>query len=249
MSLARLASGLRLPKSSVHALCGTLLAHGYLRRQTDGSFFIGPRVMPLADAFVAGTQVASEFNALWDAAFPPPEETVVLSVLDQRDVVYLAARNGVRPLGLAFRVGMRLPAHLTASGKAMLAWHGADAIHRLFPNDAAFTASLGRPRGAPTLAAFEAELARIRAGDCSIDSENVCEAVHGFGAPVFDATGAVAAGVAVCVQQTVVGSATRTAHAATVQRVARRLTERLGGRYPAALATSRREPTPSTSAA
>ena len=233
MSLARLASGLRLPKSSVHALCGTLLAHGYLRRQVDGSFYIGPRVMPLADAFVAGTQVATEFNALFDGALAAPEETVVLSVLDERDVVYVAAHNGLRPLGLAFRVGMRLPAYLAASGKAMLAWQAPEAVRRLYA-DTNLPASLGRQRPTQSFDAFEAELARIRAGDCSIDSEGVCEGVHGFGAPVFDAGGGAVAGVAVCVQQTVIDPATRHAHGATVNRVARRLTERLGGRYPPA---------------
>ena len=55
MSLARLASELALPKSSVHGLCNTLMSYGYLRRQSDGAFLIGPRVMTLAEAFVSGT--------------------------------------------------------------------------------------------------------------------------------------------------------------------------------------------------
>ena len=53
MTLARLSSELALPKSSVHGLCTTLVSFGYLRRQADGSFLIGPRVMGLAEAFVA----------------------------------------------------------------------------------------------------------------------------------------------------------------------------------------------------
>ncbi|HKX39637.1 MAG TPA: helix-turn-helix domain-containing protein, partial [Burkholderiaceae bacterium] len=65
MSLARLANELALPKSSVHGLCNTLMSYGYLRRQSDGAFLIGPRVMGLAEAFVANTDVAREFNALW----------------------------------------------------------------------------------------------------------------------------------------------------------------------------------------
>ena len=83
MSLARLATDLALPKSSVHGLCNTLVSFGYLRRQPDGAFLIGPRVMGLAEAFVAGTDVAQEFNALWADARQRPEETVVLSVLSR----------------------------------------------------------------------------------------------------------------------------------------------------------------------
>ena len=44
MTLARLSSELELPKSSVHGLCTTLVSFGYLRRQADGSFLIGPRL-------------------------------------------------------------------------------------------------------------------------------------------------------------------------------------------------------------
>src|SRR5689334_12994705 len=133
MSLARLASELALPKSSVHGLCSTLVSFGYLRRQPDGAFLIGPRVMGLAEAFVSGTDVAQEFNALWADSGLAPEETVVLSVLSGGDALYVGVRNSARPLGLAFTVGMRLPAYLSGSGKAMLALLPADEVRRLYP--------------------------------------------------------------------------------------------------------------------
>jgi DNA-binding IclR family transcriptional regulator len=50
MSMARLAAELALPKSSVHGLCATLLEAGYLRRQADGTLWLGPRVVVLAQA-------------------------------------------------------------------------------------------------------------------------------------------------------------------------------------------------------
>jgi DNA-binding IclR family transcriptional regulator len=99
MSLAQLTHELALPKSSVHGLCNTLMSFGYLRRQPDGAFLIGPRVMSLAEAFVSGTDVAQEFNALWADAGFAPEETVVLSVLSGGDALYVAVRNSARPLG------------------------------------------------------------------------------------------------------------------------------------------------------
>src|SRR5436305_9584506 len=92
MTLARLAAELALPKSSVHGLCNTLMSFGYLRRQSDGAFLIGPRVMGLAEAFVSGTDVAQEFNALWVDAGAAPEETMVLSVLSGTDALYVAVR-------------------------------------------------------------------------------------------------------------------------------------------------------------
>ena len=95
MSLAQLTAELALPKSSVHGLCSTLMSFGYLRRQPDGAFLIGPRVMSLAEAFVSGTDVAQEFNALWADAGAAPAETVVLSVLNGTDALYVERRQVV----------------------------------------------------------------------------------------------------------------------------------------------------------
>lgn len=229
MGLVRLAQRLGLPKSSVHALCNTLLALGYLRRQGDGGFFIGPRVMPLADAFVSGTDVAQAFNAVWDDLGTPPDETVILSVLNGTDVVYVAARSGQRPLGLAFRVGMRLPAHLAASGRAMLAHLPATDVQALYAGVA-----LEPPARGPalTLDTLMAELAATRARGHSLDDEGVREGVHCIGAPVFDASGAVVAGVGVCIQKAALNPAARRKHLDHLLRVARQLTERLGGHGP-----------------
>src|SRR4029079_12213759 len=130
--VAGLWSELALPKSSVHGLCTTLVSFGYLRRQADGTFLIGPRVMGLAEAFVAGTDVAQEFNALWAASGMTLEETVLLSVLSGNEALYVSVRNSARPLGLAFNVGMRLPAYLSGSGKAMLAQLPVDEVRRRF---------------------------------------------------------------------------------------------------------------------
>lgn len=229
MSLARLASELALPKSSVHGLCNTLLRFGYLQRQDDGAFRIGPGVMPLAEAFVASTGITQEFNALWaDAA---PDETIILSVLNGRDVVYVGTRNGRRPLGLAFNIGMRLPAHLAATGKAMLAWHPAAAVRQTFGN-AALEQMNGR--GPKRVAELLLELDTTRARGYSIDDEGVRAGVYCIGAPVFDASGQPVAGIGVCLNKTTLGADNGAAHRETVLRAARTLTQRLGGRAPVA---------------
>jgi IclR family transcriptional regulator, blcABC operon repressor len=226
MTLARLSSELSLPKSSVHGLCTTLVSFGYLRRQSDGSFLIGPRVMGLAEAFVAGTDVAQEFNALWRAGGSAPEETVVLSVLSGNEALYVAVRNSARPLGLAFNVGMRLPAYLSGSGKAMLAQLPADEVRRRFTGQLSTRLTSKGPRD---IEALLKELALTRKRGYSIDDEAVREGVYSFGAPVFGASGAAVAAVAVCINKAQLGSDRGTRHREAALDVAHRLTHRLGG--------------------
>jgi IclR family transcriptional regulator, blcABC operon repressor len=226
MTMARLAARLGLPKSSVHGLCNTLLALGYLRRQDGGSYFLGPRVMSLAHAFASRTSPAGEFNALWAESRTPPQETVILSVLDGPEVVYVAARHGDRPLGLAFSVGMRLPAWRAASGKAMLAFQDEARVRHLLPTARlpAFMTRPGRKRSE-----LMAELAQVRELGYSVDDESVREGVFSFGAPVFDAAGHAVAGVGVCLQKATVSDSVWAENRDTVRAVAHELTLRLGG--------------------
>jgi DNA-binding IclR family transcriptional regulator len=226
MSLAQLTSELALPKSSVHGLCNTLMSFGYLRRQPDGSFLIGPRVMSLAEAFVSGTDVAQEFNALWVDVGAAPEETVVLSVLSGGDALYVAVRNSARPLGLAFNVGMRLPAYLSGSGKANLAARPPDEVRKLYAGGLLTHLTNKGPRSIESLLK---ELAQTRKRGYSVDDETVREGVYSFGAPVFDATGQAVAGVAVCINKALLGVDRGERHREAVLAVARTLSQRLGG--------------------
>jgi DNA-binding IclR family transcriptional regulator len=226
LTLARLASDLALPKSSVHGLCGTLVSLGYLRRQPDGAYLIGPRVMGLAEAFVSGTDVAQEFAALWTDRGSAPEETVVLSVLSGTEALYVAVRNSARPLGLAFNVGMRLPAYLSGSGKAMLAFLAPAEVRRRF--DGGLGTRLTR-KGPRSIEALLKELAVTRKRGYSIDEEAVREGVISFGAPVFGVSGEVVAAVSVCINKALAGADGGARHLEAALSVANSLTARLGG--------------------
>lgn len=229
MSLARLASDLALPKSSVHGLCNTLVSFGYLKRETDGTFRIGPRVMGLAAAFVSGTDVSREFGAMGIPPGPAADETTVLSVLSGGDALYVAVRNSTRPLGLAFHVGQRLPAYLSGSGKAMLAFLDPDEVDRRLAGGLSVRLT---PRGPRSLAGLKRELALTRKRGWSIDEGAVREGVQSFGVPVFDAAGHVAAAVAVCVNRARLGADRGAAYRDAAIAIARELTDRIGGRVP-----------------
>jgi DNA-binding IclR family transcriptional regulator len=236
LNMAGVAAALELPKSSVHGLCSTLLSFGYLKRTDSGMLQIGPGVMSLAEAFVTSTSVATEFDALWRDAGEAPEETLVLSVLSGAEVVYVGVRHGTRPLGLAFSVGMRLPAHLAATGKAMLAWLPTDAVRSLLPagplprmaGETGPATPSGRARR--SVSALLRELAEVRERGFSIDDEGVRAGVYALAAPVFDATGQPVAGVGVCLNKALLVSDRLDRQRRVVLQTARSLSRRLGAR-------------------
>ena len=79
---------LGLSKSTVHVLCGTLLDLGLLARVGSAHFAIGPHALRWAGAFQSQSDLATEFNRVWDELNVLPEETVTLSILSGTDVVY-----------------------------------------------------------------------------------------------------------------------------------------------------------------
>jgi DNA-binding IclR family transcriptional regulator len=151
---------------------------------------------------------------------------VTLSVLDGTDVIYLACHNGNRPLGVTFRIGMRLPAPYTATGKAMLSTLPGDEAADLLAG--AWPAPLTRA-SVPTYAALAEEMAQARRNGYSIDNGQMREGMICFGAPVFDASGERAvAGLAVSFVTNDIDLATGQRLGRQIRELADQLSVRLG---------------------
>jgi DNA-binding IclR family transcriptional regulator len=120
VALAELARSLDLAKSTIANLCTALEATHMIRR-VDGRWALGYKVVELGQGFLAGTDVVQEFRRAAAGLCVGSGETVLLAVLDRTDVVYLARHDGSQPVRLAGDVGRRMPAVVTAPGKAMLA--------------------------------------------------------------------------------------------------------------------------------
>lgn len=189
MTLAELTQRLLLPKSSVLALSTSLARTGLVNRLDNGSYQLGTHLVDLAHAYLSNIDLTKEFALTWDSLAMLPGEGVVLAVQDGRDVVYVACRNGDLPLGVTYRIGMRLPANCTATGKALLSTLPDERVRALY-------------RGAPlrqltakshkTLKALLSDLHEVRQNGYAIDDEEVREGMCCIGAPVFDASGSYA---------------------------------------------------------
>ncbi|MDR2997528.1 MAG: IclR family transcriptional regulator, partial [Microbacterium sp.] len=71
-------------------------------------------------------------------------ESAHLAVMNGRDVLYIVEERAVRRPALVTDVGVRLPAHLTATGRAMLAALPKVQVRALYPDASSFTERTGR---------------------------------------------------------------------------------------------------------
>ena len=228
LTLTALADELKLPKSTLHALCATLVQTGLVRRFENGAYHLGMHVVDLSHALLARTDLTTEFARVWDSQALLPEETIILSVLDGADIVYVACRNGTRPLGLNFRIGMRLPANCTASGKAQLSTLPQERILEMGRTNG--FAALTRKSVTDTRRLLK-ELAQARQRGYSVDDEGTGDGMICFGAPVFGSGAAHAvAGVGVSLVKAATSARQRSLAIQAVQKLALTLSERLGAR-------------------
>lgn len=224
-TVSELARQLELPKSTVHGLCATMVNLGILVRLQDNSFRIGPHVMRWSNAFVATADLVAVFTSIFDEIDVLTQETITLSVLEGAEVMYIACRNSTLPLGITFRIGMRLPAPFTATGKAIMSTMPAKNVRAIMAN------RWPQPltgNSVPDIDALLAELEETRARGFSIDNGQVREGMTCLGVPVRNSANKVVAGVAVSFLSGDVDQQITGAMAKNIRKVADLLSVRLG---------------------
>ncbi|MEV1177009.1 IclR family transcriptional regulator [Nonomuraea sp. NPDC049784] len=131
LSLAELASAMRVPKSSLHAVLRTMEGRGWVDVDAAGGrYSLGLKALMTGTAYLEGDDVASLAGPVLDALAEETGEAVHLTRLSGSDVVYLAKRESRHALRMYSAVGSRLPAHATAPGKAMLAQYEPGEVDR-----------------------------------------------------------------------------------------------------------------------
>lgn len=176
-----------LPKATLHRILGTLVREGLLRHDPyNRSFQLGFRLLELAH------EVWSDFDlrlAAQDALVRLRDklgESVQLSVLNGQQVVVVASEQAGRDVAPVSSVGVRLPVHATAAGKAIAANLDPLRLRHLLENldFHAFTTNTLRDA-----AGLQGDLALARARGYAVDEGEFDETSVSVAAPIFDYEG------------------------------------------------------------
>jgi len=123
---ARLAARLGLPRSSCYQLLEAMREQGFaIHYEAEGRWGLGLAAWELGSAYQRHEPLERRAGPVLAGLVSAIEKSVPvvghLGVLDGSDVLYLLEQRPARSLRLVTDVGVRLPAHLTASGRSMLA--------------------------------------------------------------------------------------------------------------------------------
>jgi IclR family transcriptional regulator, KDG regulon repressor len=191
LGVSELARKLDMGKSTVHRALSTLLEHGYVTKTPDDRYRLGLKLHEMGQLVVSGLRLHEVAHGPLERLRVECKETVHLAVLDGTDVVFVEQMESAGLVRMFNRVGRRVPAHATSSGKCLLAFNES-AVELVLQH--------GLKRRAPRTITSEALLVdaldRIRTLGYSVSVEESEPGVASVGAPVFGRDGSCIAAVA-----------------------------------------------------
>ncbi len=159
LGVSETAGLLGVGRSTAHRLLTTLRARGFVVQDASRAYGVGPALRELGAAIAGPGVVRARCRPYMQALCEELGETVNLVALRGTDAVFVDSVETRRPLRVAGREGVILPAHAVSGGKALLAELSADALREHYP-DEALTALTERTL--PTRAALETQLEVVR---------------------------------------------------------------------------------------
>jgi DNA-binding IclR family transcriptional regulator len=226
--LDRILRACDLPRSTAYHLLGAMAAEGFVvHLPEEHRYGLG------VAAFEVGSGYSRQEPLQRIARRPLADlvdrvgRTAHLAVLHGRDVLYVVEERAPGRPPLVTDVGVRLPAHLTASGRAILARLPPAQVRALYPTAAAFVDRHGS--GPRTLGALRTVLQETRQRGYAVEHGEVTPGLASVAAAVLDHNGHPVAGVAVTFEGDGNAGALMGELSSQVRRTAEHLTRRIGG--------------------
>lgn len=187
-ALADLTRRLGLNKSNVHRLLGTLIALGYARRNENATYEASLKIWEIGQTRWSRHSLTHIAARHLDRLGRELNETVLLAVIDQNDVLYVDTREALKPIRLTATIGNRLQPHCSATGKVLLAF-----------NEEVASKLEGKPLKQFTrmtvnsFPELRSTLEKVRRQGYALNVNELVDGLAGIAVPVHDNTGRVIA--------------------------------------------------------
>jgi DNA-binding IclR family transcriptional regulator len=223
---AAIARDLGLPRSTTYQLLATLGTSGFVVHLADERrFCLGVAAYELGTGYLRQEPLQRLARVPLARLTDHTGHSAHLAVMRGREVVYVIEERAPGRPPLVTDVGVRLPAPLTASGRAMLAVLPSAQLRALFPDADAFVTR--HDVGPRSLSALRRLLVETRRRGYAVEDGEVTPGFASIATAVLDRSGHPVAGVAVTFPQA--EDPPRAALVEQVRRTARAITSRIGG--------------------
>ncbi|KWR72730.1 IclR family transcriptional regulator [Arthrobacter sp. W1] len=230
---AMIATLLELPRSSVYQLLNVMLEHGFISHYPeDKSYGLGVSAFELSSAYTRQEPLARLGAPLIAQLVDKVGESAHLAVLHGSDVLYIVEERAKGRPSLVTDVGVRLPSHLTASGRAILAALPKSQVRALYPSAATFSERVAES-SISSYSQLRRELEQSTQRGYAVERGDVTPDFHSLAVEIRDSNDWPVAAVAVTFLADRVPEEQREALLVQIRATAAAITSRVQGKRPA----------------
>jgi DNA-binding IclR family transcriptional regulator len=226
----RIAAEVGMPRSSAYHLLRTMVAEGFVvHLDTERRYGLGVAAFEVGSGYVRQAPLQRLARPRMTRLVDRIGQSAHLAVLHGREVLYLVEERAPGRPPLVTDVGVRLPAQLTASGRAVLAALPTRQVRALFPDTTAFVDRHGVGPRSPT--ALRAVLADTRQRGYAEEDGEVTPGLASVAAAVLDHNEHPVASVAVTYERSGPSEADVAGYTSEVVRTAGEISRRVKGAH------------------
>ena len=224
--LERIAAALELPRSTAYHLVNAMIEQGFVAHvEEDHRYCLGVAAFEVGTGYTRQAPLQRLAHRPLASLVDRTGRSAHLAVPHGRDVLYVLEERAPGRPPLVTDVGVRLPAHLTASGRAILATLPDAQVRALYPDRSAFVDRHGR--GPRTLTALRSVLGQTRRQGFASEDGEVTPGFASVAVAVLDHNGTPVAGIALTWDSR--EAVDRDTLVAAVSTTARTVSRRVGG--------------------
>lgn len=196
VTLESICSALDIPRSSAYHLMSAMAAEGFVvHLAEEHRYGLGVAAFEVGSGYMRQEPLARIARRPLAALVDRTGQSAHLAVPHGREVLYIVEERAPGRASLVTDVGVRLPAQLTASGRAILAALPASQVRALFPDQTAFVDRHGA--GPRTLTALRGVLTETRQRGYAVEAGEVTPGFSSVAVAVLDHNDFPVAGLAV----------------------------------------------------
>lgn len=189
---ADIARTLQIPVTTTLRIMATLQLQGFVRK-VEGRFELGPVLIHLGNASLAGTEIREAALPVLQQLTAATEETSHLAIPCDNRALIVAVQDSPHPLRAASRPGYLAELHCSSTGKIFLAFAQSGKLADILGKDIAART----PLTLTALPDLKREIELTRKRGFSLDNEEYNPGVRCCAAPVRSSDGTVVAAIGI----------------------------------------------------
>ncbi len=194
LGVTELSKKLKLHKNNVFRILATLQSRGYIEQnRANDNYRLGIKCLELGQTFIHQRGLLKQARPILQELAAATGETSYISILRGNEVVYLDSVETSSTVRVISRVGLHMPVHATAAGKALVAYESDVDLRKLFSGELPSFTKTTRT----DVDVFVHEIAHVRELGYATDLEEFEEGLRCIGAPIRDYTRKVVGAISV----------------------------------------------------